>query len=277
MDFIDYRKLLGLGFNDKEKLNLFISKMRTFFDVFDKSGKVYICDSDYVKFCLTVGEKYEKTFTPYDNYELIKDCIFNHKKSLADFLSYYIAFCNSISQNSVESNVLSAENYIEALKKNLHDSHIEYEIICDDDGVFIFPKGAKELDDALVSDVLCWMSDYPRSREVWISALKRYADESDYSNIADFFRKALESFFQEFFKSTKTLENLKSTFGEYLKNKNVPAEISNHFENTLQLFTNYNNKYGKHGTDAEKNVLEFIMYQSGNIMRLLLTLKHGEE
>ena len=276
MDFVDYRKRLGLGFDDKEKNRLFISKMKTFFDVFDKAGRGFVSDADYTKFCLAVGKDYGNPYSPYDNYELIKECLLS-RRNIADFLSYYIIFCNSLGESSAQSNALSSENYIAALKKNLHDSHIEYDIIQDGDGIFIFPKGAKELDDALVSDVLCWLQDYPRTRGVWVNALKRYADEDDYSNVADYFRKALELFFKEFFNSNKSLENLKKEFGDFLKRKGVPAEISNHFENTLQLFTNYNNNYGKHGTDAEKNVLEFIMYQSGNIMRLLLTLNQGDE
>ena len=62
---------------------------------------------------------------------------------------------------------------------------------------FVFPKGAKELDDALVSEPLEWLQEYPKSRKEWVGALKLYANipSENPSEVADKFRKALERFF----------------------------------------------------------------------------------
>lgn len=73
-------------------------------------------------------------------------------------------------------------------------------------------KGAKELDDALVSKPLEWLASYTKARTAWVKALKGYSEQTDEnaSEIADKFRKALEAFFQEFFNSEKSLENYKT-------------------------------------------------------------------
>ena len=140
----------------------------------------------------------------------------------------------------------------------------------------IFPKGAKELDDALVSNVLTWLEDYPLSHKAFVKALKEYSkeDEEKVSDVADLFRKALETFFQEFFKSSKSLENIKSEYGSYMKNKGVPTELRNNFETLLQSYTNFMNGYAKHHDKTSKDVLEYIMYQTGSLIRFIITLNN---
>lgn len=58
-----------------------------------------------------------------------------------------------------------------------------------------------------------------------------------------------------------------------MKGKGVPVELSNNLEALLQAYTNFMNGYAKHHSKTNKNLLEYIMYQTGNVMRLLITLK----
>ena len=76
--------------------------------------------------------------------------------------------------------------------------------------------------------------------------------------------------------SEKSLENMISDYGSYLKNKGIPKEISNNFEKLLNQYTDFMNNYAKHHDKTSVNVLEYIMYQTGNIIRLLITLKKQE-
>lgn len=57
------------------------------------------------------------------------------------------------------------------------------------------------MDDALVSNVLIWLEDYPLSHKAFVKALKEYSkeDEEKVSDVADLFRKALETFFSGVF------------------------------------------------------------------------------
>ena len=118
------------------------------------------------------------------------------------------------------------------------------------------------------------MSRYPKAEKAWTAALKRYQskDCDNASEIADLFRKALEELFREFFKSEKSLINLKSNYGQYLKNHGIPPEIVKNLEALLQQYDYFNNNHAKHTSETDYNVLEYIMYQTGMIMRLLITL-----
>lgn len=40
---------------------------------------------------------------------------------------------------------------------------------------------------------------------------------------------------------------------------------------------NYINNYAKHRDATSNRLLEYLMYQTGNIIRLLITLKQGED
>ena len=57
----------------------------------------------------------------------------------------------------------------------------------------------------------------------------------------------------------KSLEK-RYLYGNYLKTKGVPAEVSNNLEAFLSLYTSFINNHAKHHDDTEGNVLEFIMY-----------------
>lgn len=268
MRWVDYREKLGIGFNDDSKAEMLSNNIGTFLDSYIK-GFMYT-SNDYKSFCLNTGIK------PETRYEL-SYCIKKHFSMLTtipELVSYYVAFANTVKDQRS-----SKEYLIPFINKQLNDLGIPFETIEDNDGVFIFPKGAKELDDALVSEPLEWLKDYPNARKTWISALKDYAQSSDEkaSDVADKFRKALETFFQEYFDSAKSLENLISEYGDKLNGYRVPNEISNNFKKLLELYTTYNNNYAKHHDKTSPSVLEFILYQTGNIMRLLITLKKEHE
>lgn len=269
MKYVDYREKLGLGFNDADKTKMLFNKIIEFLkkanDDYSLQQALFgNADIEYL-FLQMVGEN-----TYYNDYQDIMNSFYK-ETSIAGIVSKFIVLVNLCTPKGTKF-------LIDLLKQYLESLNIAYELIKDEDGYFIFPKGAKELDNALVSAPLEWLSSYPNSRKEWISALKDYANLTDdnASDVADKFRKALERFFQEFFGKTKSLENLKSEYGAYLKVRGIPAEISNNFETLQKSYTDFMNNYAKHHNKTSKNVLEYIMYQTGNIIRLLITLKKEE-
>lgn len=278
MTWMDYREKLGFNFNDAEKTAYFTTKCLNHFLLLT-TGLDMDLDS-YRIFCDITGTPISATLLSesfaYMRYDRCIEITTNHKDNCGDFLSYAIAFINSISSKKSEADF--RKSLIDTLCEMLQESKIKYDLIEEEGEFFIFPKGVPELDDALVSDVLEWIHEYPQAEKAWIKALKSYADatEEKASDIADSFRKALETFFQEFFGETKALENLKPKYGAYLKNHNVPAEISSNLETLLQQYTNFMNNYAKHRDRTSDSLLEYIMYQTGNTMRLLITLKGTE-
>lgn len=278
MDFIDYRKALGLSFQDKDKKALFIKRI----GVFMQSAEY--CpfeEQDEIEFSYMIGENYLladidilEIHLGNDPLGLQRAWLYLSKRTeiFEDFLSCLVALINTYGGKKSDKKII-----LSSVKKALDDCHIAFELLEDDDGIFIFPKGAKELDNALVSEPLEWLKDYPPTHKAFVKALNAYSNvtEDAASDVADLFRKALECFFQEFFVSDKSLENLKSEYGSFLSNKGVPGEIKNNFEKLLELYTKYNNNYAKHHDKTCLNVLEYIMYQTGCLIRLLITLKEG--
>ncbi len=274
MDFIDYRELLGIGLEDKELENMFFNRL---FNVLDGMPDMHsqISIDEYFDFCRATGYSMQHGIASGEPWGIINRILHNNSRSLKEFLSYYMFFVNCQKDN--ENKSWKKVEFKNLICNCLMDSHIPYEVLEENENYFIIPRGVKEFDDALVSEPLDWLSGYPQARKEWIDALKGYSnlDASNASDVADKFRKALERFFQEFFNTTKTLENLKSEYGTYMKSKGVPAEISNNLETLQQSYTNFMNGYAKHHDKTSKNVLEYIMYQTGNIIRLLITLEKG--
>ena len=279
MDYLDYRTALGISFDNDDLADLFIKRIEVFIKA---NANLSFTEQDESNFAYTIGStyllaEYRPIETIFDTPQkgLIRVWLYLSERTecFKDFLACLVAFANLYSGNKSEK-----KKIWEGIKKALDDTHITYELLEDTDGKFIFPKGANELDNSLISQPLQWMKDYPSSRIAFSKALKEYAegDMQKASDIADKLRKSLETFFQEFFGGGKSLENYKSDYGVYLKQQGVPKEISGNFETLLNSYTNFMNNYAKHHDKTTPNVLEYLLYQTGNIIRLLIVLKKQE-
>ena len=268
MNWIDYRKKLGIGFENEEKAQYLSNRLSVLLDIVSDSNlenEESICR----KYFIDVYEKPQRYYT----WNEVKKSIEKETESCA-MLSKAIALANCF----YLFNNATAGYYIESyIKQALDDLDFPYEIIRDDDGFFVFPKGAKELDEAIVSIPFEWLQKYPPARHAMSQALVEYSRSNNYSNVADLFRKALETFFQCFFKSNKSLENLKSDYGQFMKERGIPKELSNSLETVLQMYTTFINNYAKHADKTKKECLEFIMYQTGNIIRFVISLSQNND
>lgn len=278
MDYIDYREKLGLDFTDKDKQKFFFSRIKMF--MMTHKGAYFPKESER-KFCYQIGIdcvidsppllSFEDP-TKKEGFERVWWYLQDRMDNFHDFLTVLVTFVNFYEIEEIRTELISL------IENSFKDSHIGYNTYKDCDGIYYFPKGAKELDEALVSEPLEWLNEYPKTRVEFVQALKDYSDltEDNASDVADKFRKVLERFFQEFFGKDKSLENLKGDYGTYMKGKGVPAELSNNLEALLQAYTNFMNGYAKHHRKTNKNLLEYIMYQTGNIIRLAIILSKEE-
>lgn len=271
MNWVDYRERLGIGFGDAQKYRMVVNRLTN--SIKEVSKKYSISKSVAINYFNTVGELYME-YGPIEAH-LINS--FNEVKSnnLYELVSKYIAFVNSINKSTVSYGLIAGtkEAYLNLIIDCLHDFKIPFDIISDEDGIFIFPKGVKELDDALVNEVAEWLKGYPDAEKAWIRALRAYGQMDNPNSVADLMRKALETFFQCFFSSNKSLENLKSEYGTYLGNNGIPSELVGNLDKLLNAYTNYMNNYVKHHDKTADNVLEYLLYETGNIIRLLISLK----
>lgn len=90
-------------------------------------------------------------------------------------------------------------------------------------------------------------------------------------------RKALESFLQEFLKNTKNLETNKNEICKYLGGQGVDAGISGLFQPLINAYKNMNDKIAKHNDAVDAKLLEFLLYQTGILIRMVLSVKQAQE
>ena len=266
MKWIDYREALGISFSDQDKKSMLDSKIEVLFEYISdvkNQKQEYVCR----QYFSDVGERNPGT---YYLWYRVKENILKNKDMLG-LISHTIAFSNAAKKVGM---VQMGDYVLEGLKTYLEDLKIDYEILQDEDGCFIFPKGAKELDEGNINIPFEWLRRYPLARKAMENALRAYSNKEPSSHVADLFRKTLETFAQEFFGRNASLENFKTVFGQFLKDRGVPKELAGNFETTLQMYTNYMNNYAKHHDRTERKFLEFIMYQTGNIIRFIISLSN---
>lgn len=278
LDFIDYREKLGIGFDDHSKFSLFKNKVINFLNSIE-----YDIDFDeYLYFCNLVGLKANMELNYFgnnhfnNNYRL-KFCIFEleQQNTLNEFLVHYIALTNSI---LLERNpkILTRKSFFNVACQTLKESHIPFDLLENNNEYFIFPKGAKELDDALVSQPLEWLNKYPQAHKTFCIALKQYADGEYIRDTADNLRKALEEFFQEFLENDKNLETNKTEICKYLGVQNVDPGICGLFQPLINSYKNINDRIAKHNDKVDEKLLEFLLYQTGVLIRMVLSVKERE-
>lgn len=182
----------------------------------------------------------------------------------------YIQIVFFMDNNMISSDI--KENLYKDINEIIDLFGINANILKENDKYLLYPKGAKELDEALVNDVLVWLEQYDISRKKFISALQKYQNKDDIRHILDDLRFSLEKFIQEIVNNGKSLENNKSEVGKILKDKNINVEIANMYMKLFDYYTIYQNNNVKHNENCAYEEIEFMIYLTGNFMRLLLSI-----
>lgn len=276
MKWMDYQKKLGLNFDDNRKALRFYAQIHNYID----DAAFIDFDRNIEKiFCNMIGVPIVPDADPFALFGdqpqgLQRAWIYLSKRQtyFLDFLSCCVALINSYpkKQKAIKNGLR------DVLLNALDDCQVSYEIFNDEDGIFIFPKGAKELDDALVSEPLEWLSNYPNARKAYVTALKQYSDGIYIRDVADNLRKALETFLQEFLANDKNLETNKNEICKYLGAQSVDAGIAGLFQPLINAYKNINDRVAKHNDKVDKKLLEFLLYQTGVLIRMVLVVKQAE-
>lgn len=207
MNYIDYREKLGIGFCDEQKFKYLKTKV---FNVLNAiSCELYfgcIDFEEYFAFCDLTGTPMNPNYNE-SHYQLdrFKHClsVLDKAQELPDFLAVYISFTNSVKKEKAIKGQWDRSSFAILIRNKLEEAHIPFDFLEDNGEYFVFPKGAKELDDALISHPLEWLKDYPNAHKTFVTALKQYSDGIYIRDVADNLRKALEAFLQEFLGNEK--------------------------------------------------------------------------
>ena len=274
MNYMDYREALGLGVYDKEKNNAFINNVLNYLE---NHPKTPFSRESYIQFCNIIGIRAnpeELTFSPkkivkqpkglqivLPHFDLVKGCF-------QEFLVFCVALLNTYKENDEEYRNLKS-----FILSSIIANKLSLEPIEDIDGMFFFPVGAKELDSALVSEPLEWLKEYPKTHAIYSRALKKYSERNNASDVADDFRKALEQFLREFQHNDKDLDNNRSEICKYLKEKGADNNITSMLGTLLQSYKKINDEKAKHNDKIDPRFLEFVMYQTGVFIRMIITVE----
>ena len=272
MNWLDYREKLGIGFNDMQKTSLFIKNILSTCRKLNSEYDDIITDEEYFEFCTMTGAEYT---TDYDYFESVIDELSNYENNFIEFIARYIAFINSLDKDFEDT--YNRNYFIKTVHRYLDKSNIQFEVYHDENNdYFIFPKGAKELDDVLVSEPLEWLNDYPDARKTYCNALKQYNEGKYIRDAADNLRKALETFLQEFLGNTQNLESNKNNICKYLGEQGVDAGVSSLYQTIINSYKNVNDRIAKHNDKIDEKLLEFLLYQTGILIRMTITVKKAE-
>lgn len=268
MNWIDYREKLGIGFNDFEKFQLLKHKVCTFLRYVDNCISIsdYI-NPTYINYFILTGYG-----TPDMNINGVLQSM-TFCDSMKELISKYIAFVNTASKHIANKQIL--DEIRDFLPSELTSLHIPYTLLEDSDGLFIFPKGSKELDDALVSQPLEWLSEYPKAQKTFCIALRQYSEGVYVRDVADNLRKSLEEFLREFLKNDCDLNRNKKEVETYLKSENADSQLIQMFVSLMTHYYLLNNEIAKHNDKTDARYLEFPLYQTGLFIRMLIVIKQS--
>ncbi len=272
MKWVDYREKLGIGFNDNQKFKMLSSMLKNYVE---NVIEEYYDENSYLDYCQMVGEDYYSFNRPYQH---LRDSL-DKCKSTEELVAKYIAFYNTYSAESraYSYDVVEKRQVLKCLKDSLERLNIKYEVFEDVDGIFLFPLGAKELDDALVSELLDWLSDYPNTRKTYIIAIQQYSNGQYIRDVADNLRKAFEEFLREFLKNDNDLNKNKKEVEAYLKAQNADPQLITMLVSLISHYYLLNNEVAKHNDKMDEKYLEFLMYQTGVFIRMLIAVKKDSE
>lgn len=274
MKNVDYRKKLGLGFNDESKIKMLKTRIFNLLTEFDETKEDWELEIDIKKITRNFSDEIGILIpSEYKNLQIIYYIICS-QKDISSCVYFFVTFLNTLKHEyndyviieTLETRFLSA----------LDNMKISYDKSVDSDGIFIFPKGAEELDSALVSEPLEWLKDYPQTKKTYVIALKQYSDGIYIRDVADNLRKTLEAFFQEFLGNKKNLANNINEVVKFLGTHNAEPELAGSIKDLLSKYDSLNNKIAKHNDKVDARYLEFLLYQTGIFIRMLITVKNTD-
>jgi hypothetical protein len=127
----------------------------------------------------------------------------------------------------------------------------------------------------IIDFVLEGIERYPKADKPFSQALSKFlrGDRTHYRNILDDLRFSLEQLLKSLLSNDKSLENQKDILGAWLKDKGVHAQIRSLYVHLAKCFSQYQNNAVKHDENYSGMEVEFMIYLTGTLMRLLLELE----
>lgn len=155
---------------------------------------------------------------------------------------------------------------INKVVKAVEMSDVNVAITQSENGIVLYPKGEKILDEELVNKTLSFL---PKdSNEHFEKSLKFYRNK-DFKDSAERLRQSIEEFLRYKLENKESFEKNIKILGEKLKNNETQNEIKNIIFKTFDYLSKCFNKHSKHGNNIDELENEFLIYQTGLLLRYI--------
>jgi hypothetical protein len=282
-EFLKFKNRL-IGVLDKFIGNYLMSNLdvdRHFLDIFnlDQADKPYVKKSQPVYKTDSLMKEAIKPFQPdsytekgfgdTNVYKCINDCETSQK--LATVLQFLFWV---LEERHNETRDIVSEIVREIRRLSVLTPSASFEIYRKGKQVIVYPYGDQFLDRGIIDSALSGLEDYPEVAGHFEKALKIYqsGETSQYRNLLDNLRFALEQLLKKILKNQKSLENQNNHLLPWLREKGLHSQVVNLYGKLLSTYQDYQNDAVKHNEAFSLDEVEFMIYLTGNFMRLILQL-----
>lgn len=128
------------------------------------------------------------------------------------------------------------------------------------------------LNHAVVEETRHWLSPFPKSLDLYNTALQKYQHRVFTRNVLDDLRLSLELLLHALLSNQKSLENQLPAVGAFVKERSGSAELGNMFAKLLEYYSKYQNTYVKHNDAVVEEEVEFVFEITSCFMRHLIRI-----
>lgn len=129
-----------------------------------------------------------------------------------------------------------------------------------------------KLNETLIEETRHWLNEYPKSLELYSTAIHKYKHRIFSRNLIDDLRLSLELLLKSIFKNDKSLENQMSALGLFVESAGGSVQFSNMFMKLIDYYTKYQNTYIKHDDAVNEDETEFVFELTSSFMRYVIRL-----
>ncbi|MFS1438736.1 hypothetical protein [Shewanella sp. 10N.286.48.A6] len=130
------------------------------------------------------------------------------------------------------------------------------------------------LNQPLVEEVKSFITDFPDSEAVYLSALTKFNNGVFERNLVDDLRLSLELLLKSVFGNGKSLENQIPDIGKFISSNGGSKHFSNMFRTLVDYYTKYQNAFVKHNDAVIEEEVEFIFEMTSSFMKHLIKMHH---
>lgn len=130
------------------------------------------------------------------------------------------------------------------------------------------------LNQPLIEEVRSFITDFPNSESVYLSALTKFNNGVFERNLVDDLRLSLELLLKSVFGNEKSLENQIPAIGQFISSNGGSKHFSNMFRTLVDYYTKYQNAFVKHNDAVIEEEVEFIFEMTSSFMKHLIKMHH---